>query len=134
MFVAMNGTRLAYVVRELEGTVERQITPFDNKKREIVPKMETQPAGYLVYFPKGHVLRFQTMDELKKYKLHLKPKMINIQGLEDPNSPLGKLIHAQDQKERDSAFEALEREVINMATIKTGKVLMPEQVQPVEAE
>jgi hypothetical protein len=128
--VAMSGTRLAYVVRQLEGTVERQITPFDSKKREIVPKMKKQDAGYIVYFPRGHVLRFKNMNELKKYKLHLRPRMINLQGLEDPNSAIGKLISAQDQGERDLAFEQLEAQVIAMATAKSGRVILPEQVSP----
>jgi len=126
--IAMSGTRLSYVVRQLDGQVEREITPFDTKKREIVRKMQKQDAGYIVYFPRGHVLRFKNMDELKRYKLHARPRMINLQGLEDPNSPIGKLIAAQDQNERDTAFEALENQVIAMATARTGRVVMPEQL------
>lgn len=128
--IAMTGTRLSYVVRELEGTVQREITPYDKKTKEITRKMIEQPAGYLVYFPRGHVLRFKSKQELALYGLNRKPKLINLQGLEDPNSPLGKLMLAQDAEERDSAFIDLEKQVIAMATAKTGRVIMPEQVQP----
>lgn len=129
--IAMTGTRLAYVVRELEGTVQREITPYDKKSKEITRKIIEQPAGYLIYFPRGHVLRMKSKEELAHYGLNRKPKLINLQGLEDPNSPLGKLMMAQDAEERDNAFIALEEQVVAMATAKTGKIIMPEQVQPV---
>lgn len=129
--LAMNGTRLSFVVRQLEGTVVREITPFVRDKKTgmsgIERKQVEQPAGYMVYFPRGHSLRL-TEAQLKVYKLRGRPKLINLQGLDDPNSPLGRLMMAQDADERDLAFESLEKQVIALATAKSGKILMPEQI------
>jgi hypothetical protein len=131
MFAAQTGTRLAYVVRPLEGTVEREIVVFDKKNGEgLVRKMRKVPAGNMVYFPRGHVLRL-TDAQLKFYKLDRKPRMINIQGLNDPNSPIGKMINAQDEEERHGAYLDLEKSVMQLATAMTGSVLMPEQLKAV---
>jgi hypothetical protein len=66
---AMTGARLSYVVRELPGTVEREVVTFEEipagKHKDGSPRVTYQmkrvmrkvPAGYMVYFPRGHVLR-----------------------------------------------------------------------------
>lgn len=129
----MGGTRLSFVVVALPGTVKRPVCRFV-KGEGIVTTMEEEKAGYLVYFPKGHVIRIRTDAELAHYKLDGKAKLINLQGLNDPNSAIGKIIHAQDQSEREDGFEGLKQAVIALATAKTGGVLMPEQLRSRRAE
>lgn len=124
----MGGTRLAYVVRQLEGKVQREVTTW-TKDKGLVQKMVEQPAGFMVYFPRGHVLRFKSVDELKRYQLDQPPQIVNLGGLNDPNSPLGKMLMSQDEGARRGAFESLEQQVIALATAKTGSVLMPEQLE-----
>jgi hypothetical protein len=126
---AQGGARLSYVVVKLEGTVKRSVTRWDKKKREIVKEFIDQPAGYMVYFPMGHCLRMRDKAQLKQYNLHRKPRIINLEGLHDPNSPIGKMMMADDDEIRRGAYADLEKLVIRMATAKTGSVLMPEQVE-----
>ena len=137
---AMNGARLAYVVCKLEGEVGREKIVFKETKAgkhkdgsprithemERVTKME--PAGYMVYFPRGHVLRFKDEKKLKQYGLDQKPKIINLQGLNDPNSPIGQLLMMQDEKGRADAYESLEKAVIQISMVASGPIQMPEQI------
>lgn len=128
----MKGTRLEFVVVPLEGTVVRpqyKLTPRGKGKdgkpathdRSVQPV--EQPAGYMVYFPRGHVLRL-TKKQLKTYGLNRDARIINLQGLADPNSPLGKLYAAQDDTRRAEAYASLEKKVIDLATHKTGVNLL----------
>lgn len=116
-----NGSRLAYVVVPQEGEVTRKINTW-NKKTGLGEKFVEQPAGYMVYFPRGHVLRFRDRSELRRYKLDKQPRIINIEGLSDPNSPFGRLLMAQDERARAGAFENLEKQVIQLAQVKSGKI------------
>lgn len=136
----MTGARLAYVVRPIEGEVVRVQHAMVAKKvgkdkhgndryvNEIKAVEKKQPAGFMVYFPRGHALRFKSIDELKQYNLDQDPVIVNLDGIHDPKSPAGQLLRAQDDKSRRSAFVSLEEQVIALATAKTGSVLMPEQV------
>lgn len=123
-----SGARLAYVVIKLKGTVKRDQTRWEaGKGLQTVPTEED--AGYMVYFPRGHVLRLKSKAELEHYGLREgEAPIINMQGLSDPNSPLGKMLAAQDDDTRKGAWRSMEDQVIKLATAKTGMVLMPEQV------
>jgi hypothetical protein len=130
-----NGARLAYVVVDLHetvGTVKRPVTTW-TKKDGLKTKMEEEPAGYLVYFPRGHVIRCKDKETLRQYGLDGRPPIVNLQGLNDPNSPIGRMLMAQDEGTRRGAMESMEKQVIRLATAKTGPVLMPEQLEPEEA-
>jgi hypothetical protein len=142
MFAAQtNGGRLAFVVRELEGTVTRKKYKLvqANKKVngrtqwEMKEEMVEEPAGFMVYFPRGHAVRVPTKKLLEHYGLHLKPRIINLEGLTDPSTPLGKMMMAQDDQARAGAYIDMERMVIQLATAKTGPQLMPEQIIDREA-
>jgi hypothetical protein len=125
--IAQNGARLSYVVVPLEGTVKRPVCEFV-KGTGIVQKMADVPAGFMVYFPRGHVTRIPNEKMLKHYKLNRRARIINVEGLNDPNSPLGRMILEQDEAGRAGAFADLERQVKDMATAGSGKTIMPEQV------
>ena len=126
------GTRLAYCVVNLNetiGTVKREHTTW-SKKGGIQKKMVEEPAGYLVYFPRGHVIRFRDKEALRHYGLAGPAPIINLEGLNDPNSPLGRMLMSQEEGAKRGAMESLEKQVIKLATAKTGPVLMPEQLEP----
>lgn len=129
MFEAhMNGARLAYVVRPLSGVVKRTVHTMGKKGEGIKEEEVEQPAGFMVYFPRGHVLRLRDKKMLKFYNLDKAPRIINIEGLSDPNSPLGRLMMAQDEAGRSQGMRDMETMVIQLATAKTGAMLMPEQM------
>lgn len=122
----LNGTRLEFVVVELEGTVKRKkfrLIPSKQLKRDGSPARhdrkeveEEQPAGYMVYFPRGHCIRLRDKKDLERYRLNREASIISLEGLYDPNSPIGRLIASQDDKARGKAFQSLEQKVINAVT------------------
>lgn len=127
----MNGARLAYVVVDLAetvGTVKREVVTW-TKRDGLKKKMVEQPAGYLVYFPRGHVVRLADKEALRHYGLDGRPPIVNLQGLNDPNSPIGRMLLGQEEDARRGAMDTLEKQVIRLATAKTGPVLMPEQLE-----
>lgn len=117
------GARLSFVVVEQTGTVQRPVN-YWKKGVGLTEKYVEQPAGYLVYFPRGHVLRIKDKKELVHYNLHREPHIINLQGLSDPNSPLGRVMMAQNEAGRAQAFSDLEKQVRQMAQASSGKVTL----------
>lgn len=130
---AMNGTRLSYVVVPQEGTVTRTIHTW-HKTKGLQTKNVEEPAGYLVYFPRGHVIRIRSKEELRHYRLHKEPNLINLQGLSDPNSPLGRMMLAQDEAGRRAGMQKLEEQVIKLAEAHSGKIVLVRDVADLETE
>lgn len=129
------GARLAYVVVDLSetiGTVFRDVTMWTKEKGLHTKKVE-EPAGYLVYFPRGHVIRLKDKESLRRYNLDGRPPIINLEGLSDPRSPIGQMLFGQDDAARKGAMESLEKQVIRLATAMTGPIVMPEQLEQVPA-
>lgn len=125
--IQMSGTRLAYVVVPQEGEVDRVYTVWNKKEKKIVREIRSEPAGYLVYMPRGHVVRIKDLKTLRHYKLDLNDApLINIEGLTDPSTPLGKLILSQDADSRLKAMEELKNQVIRMTEAVGGKVKVAE--------
>jgi hypothetical protein len=121
------GARLAYVVVPLEGTVTRSQTRW-SKDEGIHQEDVEEPAGYLIFFPRGHCLRLRSEAELARYGLDRDPKFVDLKGIHDPNTNIGRIFGNQEEHIRQAAYEALERATINLATAKTGKQVMPEQM------
>lgn len=127
------GARLAYVVVDLSetvGTVKREVTTY-TKEKGLTTKLVEEPAGYLVYFPRGHVIRLKNKEALRQYGLDGRPPIINLEGLNDPRSPIGQVLFGQDDAARRGAMESLEKQVIRLATAMTGPVILPEQLEAV---
>jgi hypothetical protein len=127
----MTGARLAYVVRPIKGEVIREVAVWNNEKKRIDKKEVKKPGGFMVYFPRGHAIRLESEEDLKQYNLNQPPRVVNLEGIHDPNSPAGQLMNAQTDEARRGAFRNLEDQVIALATAKSGPVLMPEQVKRV---
>ena len=127
MSMAMvSGARRAYVVRPVAGKVKRTVSTYD-KKKGLTTKLVEKPAGYIVYFPRGHVLRL-TEEQLRQHQLDKPARIINMDGIHSPNSPMGRLMMAQNDEQRRGAMKSLEDAVIQLAVRRTGKILMPEQI------
>ena len=57
----------AFVVQELDGEVERELVPKDEKSGKLVRRSVKVPAGYMVSFPtKGHSIRVRTVADLER--------------------------------------------------------------------
>lgn len=117
----MNGSRLAYVVVPQDGEVVRKINTW-TKKKGLSETFQAQPAGYMVYFPRGHVIRLKNRSELRRYRLDQAPRVINIEGLSDPNSVFGKLMMAQDDAARARGWTGLEEAVVRLSQVRSGKI------------
>ena len=127
----LNGSRLAYVVVKQEGSVKREKHYWS--KDGIKKKLVDEDAGYLVYFPRGHAIRVKTLSMLRHYQLHKEPRIIQLEGLNDPNSPLGKMFLSQDPHLRMASYRELEQMVINLAEAR-GKIEVQDFVPRDEAD
>jgi hypothetical protein len=127
----LNGSRLAYVVVKQDGAVKREKHFWT--KDGIKKKLVEEDAGYLVYFPRGHAVRIKNLARLRHYQLHKEPKIIQLEGLNDPNSPLGKMFMSQDPMLRAASYRDLEQMVINLAEAR-GKIEVTDFVPPEEGE
>lgn len=126
----MTGSRLEFVVVPIEGTVKRLKYRFDGKTKGgkggkgLVRELVEEPAGYMVYFPRGHVLRIRDKKTLRHHGLDREPHLISLKGLNDPNSAIGKLLSAQNDDERRAALGSLTIATQRLATAKTGDQLL----------
>lgn len=127
-------SRLAFVTVPLEGTVKRKkygfkdITP-KGAKVPVHERTETiveEPAGFMVYFPNGHVLRLSEA-RCKEFGFDKQAPVANMEGLHNPNSPIGRIMYAQTDKARAEAFRDLQQETIDLATAKSGKELLTKE-------
>lgn len=116
---AMSGPRLPYVVRKLEGEIEvtKYRVAMDKKTGKYIGMeeyTEMEPAGYIAFFPQGHWLRIRTAEDLKRYGLDKKPRLIADDGAIDPRfAP-------------DEAFENLEAKVVNhVKRVGGGRIEIP---------
>lgn len=125
--LSMGNTRLEYVVVPLEGKVTRvQHKMVQTKKPTLHSraqhKMERveveQEAGYLVYYPQGHVLRFKDMNALRKHGLDVPPRIINAENI------LGDLMAATSDEKREFAMLSLQEQLVKLATRRTGNNLL----------
>jgi hypothetical protein len=123
----LKGSRLAFVVVKQEGEVNREVHYWskDGIKKKLLP----EDAGFLVYFPRGHAIRIRSLAQLRHYRLHKEPAIIQLEGLNDPNSPLGKMFMSQDQKLRQASYRELEQMVIDLAESK-GQIIVKDFVPP----
>lgn len=112
----LKGSRLAFVVVKQEGNVKREKCFWS--KEGIKKKLVDEDAGYLVYFPRGHAIRVRSLARLRHYQLHKEPPIIQLDGLNDPNSPLGKMFMSQDPMLRQASYRELEQMVIDLACAK----------------
>jgi hypothetical protein len=127
----LNGSRLAYVVVKQEGAVKREKHYWT--KEGIKKKLVDEDAGYLVYFPRGHAIRIKSLAMLRHFQLHKEPRIIQLEGLNDPNSPLGKMFMSQDPHLRQASYHELEQMVIDLASAR-GKIEVKDLVPMTEEE
>ena len=127
----LKGSRLAYVVVKQEGSIKREKHYWS--KDGIKKKLVEEDAGYLVYFPRGHAIRVKSLAMLRHYQLHKEPRIIQLEGLNDPNSPLGKMFLSQDPHLRMASYRELEQMVINLAEAR-GKIEVSDYVAPDPAD
>jgi len=127
----LKGSRLAYVVVKQDGSIKREKHYWS--KDGIKKKLVEEDAGYLVYFPRGHAIRVKSLAMLRHYQLHKEPRIIQLEGLNDPNSPLGKMFLSQDPHLRMASYRELEQMVINLAEAR-GKIEVTDYVAPDPAD
>lgn len=124
----MPSARLAYVVRRLEGTVVRKkhkwVPNKSGKGGELVAHDVEVPAGFMVYFPKGHAIRL-TEKQLKD-RGFAEPRggFVSMEGLttKDP------MMVVEDRMMMQMEMRKLENMTIRLAIRRTGPLLMPEQL------
>ena len=118
---SMQGPRLAYVVVPIKDKVKRVVTRF-TKGQGLHDELVEEDGGFLVYFPRGHALRL-TAKDLRRYRLDRKPKVfVDVAGIMDPESAIGKIFMSQNEASRINSWKDLEKQVIQLATARTGPI------------
>ncbi len=71
--------RPAFIVKKLEGKVQRQMITFDSKKQKHSTMVEVD-AGFLVKFRAGHSIRVFTQDDLTRLGFDQTVPLLNDEG------------------------------------------------------
>lgn len=110
----LQGPRLPYVVRKLEGTVKVTKYRYNRRLGRIESYEDTEEGGFLVMFPRGHYLRVRRPEDLVRYQLSRRPK---------PIAADGGAMHPSQQPDR--TFENMEADVADMVRARSGPVAIP---------
>lgn len=129
----MQGGRLAFVIRPIEGIVHREhievkvlkkATANSKARHSFERVVKEEPGGYMVYFPMGHAIRVRTDATLREFGLDGEAEVVDVSGLYDPKSPAGRLMVAQNEQAKKAAFVDLEKQVIDYVARKVGRDLL----------
>jgi len=110
----LEGPRLPYVVRKLEGKVKVTKYTYDRKLGRISPYEAEEDAGYLVMFPAGHYLRIRNAEDLARYRLNKKPR---------PMAADGMALHPSQSPAQ--SYENMEADVANYVKAVAGPIAVP---------
>lgn len=110
----MQGQRLPYVVVKLDGEVKTVHHKFNRRTGKVEAVDAKEPAGFLVFYPRGHYLRIRTGEELIKYGLSKKPA---------PISQDGTLLHPSQSPEK--AYENMQADIIAQVKKVSGAISVP---------
>ncbi len=131
---SLQGPRLAYVVREIKGTIERmKMTPppskfAKDKDPELVnddsnvARLVKEPAGFMVYLPSGHCYRM-SQKELLRRGFHKPPTILSLDQANDTQTAAGRFKLAITEGERKKAYAEMEAEVIKNCVKQVGNHL-----------
>lgn len=110
----IEGQRLPYVVVPLEGVVKTIFRKFNRKTGKIESIEGEEPAGWLVFYPRGHYLRIRTAEELIRYGLNRKPA---------PISQDGQYLHPSQSPEK--TYENMQADIIAQVKKISGSISVP---------
>lgn len=122
----MQGARLSFVVRPMKGKVKREICSYSKDAGGITKTVKEIPAGFIVFFPMGHAIHVKDEQILKELGFDKKPQILDMDGIHDPNSPLGQLMTEQNEEKRTGAYQDMEKQVIDLVTRKCGPIILGE--------
>ena len=122
----MQGARLSFVVRAIKGKIKREICSYSKDAGGIRKAIKEVSAGFIVYFPMGHAIRVKDAHTLKELGFDKKPQILDMDGIHDPNSPLGQLMTEQNEEKRAGAYLDMEQQVVNLVTRKCGPITVGE--------
>lgn len=112
--IQLQGPRLPYVVRKLNGTVPVTKRKYNKRTGKVESFEEKEDAGYIVFYPRGHYLRIRNLDALKFYGLDKKPRPIAADGMQ-----LHPTMRIED------AYENLEADVVEAVRSAVGQITIP---------
>lgn len=110
----IQGQRLPYLVIPLKGDVKVTHRKFNRRSGKIESVEGTEPAGWLVLFPRGHYLRIRTAAELIRYRLNVKPA---------PISQDGTLLHPSQNPEK--SYQNMQADIVAQVKKISGSISVP---------
>ena len=124
---ADRNVRPEFEVHPLEGVVKRESLKYVRTKDEDTGKVHfelkkalvEEPAGFMVYFARGHSIRVKTVEELGRLGLQRQPGLVDIKTLEMiPGQPVQSLAHLSQARAMASmvpSYKESELEAISAA-------------------
>lgn len=116
------GPRLEFVLRELPGTVTREITIWDKESATLAKKKVIEPAGYMLYLPDGHSYRLSA-DEVRRRNYFREPELLNAEKAKDKKTPAGRFMLAVTEAARKKAYSEMEEEIEKVCRSFAGPVI-----------
>lgn len=116
----MQGARLEYVCRKIQGTVAKQTVKWDAKAKKLVRVTKEVGDAYMLYLPTGHSYRL-TATEVVTKGFDRQPNILNFERVNDTKTAAGRFKHAVNQETKEAAWRELEDEVVKLCIRKHGK-------------
>lgn len=116
----MQGARLEYVARKINGTVTQHTIEWDKKQKKLVRKTKQVGDCYMVYLPTGHSYRL-TAKQLIDNGFDRQPTILNFERVNDQKSPAGRFKYAINEEMKMKAWRELEDQVVKLCDRKHGK-------------
>ena len=128
---SIQGPRLSFVLRKLEGTVQRTkyAPPPSKDAREADPKLRSmtenteieveEDAGYMLFLPSGHAYRLTHEEVLRRGYLR-EPELIGFEQANSQDTPMGRYKLARTEAGKAKAWAEMEMQVISACVGKSG--------------
>jgi len=115
----MQGARLTYVLRKVDGPVTQLKRKWDAKLKHIVTDTVAVKDAYMLYLPTGHSYRLTHKQVIEK-GFDKQPSIMNFERVNNAETNAGKFKFAINDEARQEAWRALEDEVIRLCRRKQG--------------
>lgn len=117
-----SGVGLAYVAREVIGTVTSTTVKFDAKLNENVEKENVVKDPMIVFFPNG-TTQVLSAERAKILGFLEQPEIMNYASVQDGKSPAARYKNAIRERDRLDAWLDMENKVITGCVSKSGHPL-----------
>lgn len=115
----MQGARLSFVTRKIEGPVTQFKTKWDAKLKKLTTEPVVVKDAYMIYLPTGNSYRL-THKQMMERGFDKQPTIMNMERVNKPDTAAGRFKFAINDESRQAAWRELEEEVIRLCRRRQG--------------